>query len=381
MVLKSRSLKLQSLPQWRQSYSLDDDHSKKVNLPILKDEKTKDAVTYHSWQLHIAIFCCSGWYYQCLLPYVFWSLQGFLEDLTRSLDDETTLNDILQMLEEHYSIVMMFDTLSKELYSLKQGSGENVAEFRVCLSQQVQILQLEYPGRIQPEHIEEMKQDHFYEGLNPKYWHILAHTVDGEHLTGYSNLLLEAQKLERWAEARDPQIPKTTTTGRVTITHSQTPGNLFPSQKLKGSHTFTTVESNKAEEDSGMKPEWEEEAECSAGEDAETSNGVGGMDQSVGYIVCFANMVELYQRKNQNCFRCSSPDHLMKDCLNDLSKIACKVSLSTKEGTMKKGDCASKKPVVTQPASPDNSPWAWGHLKKLPSWIPICLLGGVDLRT
>ena len=39
----------------------------------------------------------------------------------------------------HYGVVMMFDTLSKELYSLKQGSGENVAEFGVCLSQQVQI--------------------------------------------------------------------------------------------------------------------------------------------------------------------------------------------------------------------------------------------------
>ena len=62
---------------------------------------------------------------------------------------------------------MMHDTLSKELYSLKQGSGENVDEFGVCLSQQVQILQWEYPGRIQQEYIEEMKWDHFYEGLNP----------------------------------------------------------------------------------------------------------------------------------------------------------------------------------------------------------------------
>ena len=73
------------------------------------------------------------------------------------------------MLDEHYGIVMMFDALSKELYSLKQGSGENLAEFRVHLLQQVQILQLEYLGQIQWEHTEEMKQDHFYEGLNPKY--------------------------------------------------------------------------------------------------------------------------------------------------------------------------------------------------------------------
>ena len=67
------------------------------------------------------------------------------------------------MLDEHYGIVMSFDTLSKELYSLKQGSGKTITEFRVCLLQQVQILQLEYLGRIQQEHVEEMKQDHFYE--------------------------------------------------------------------------------------------------------------------------------------------------------------------------------------------------------------------------
>ena len=46
---------------------------------------------------------------------------------------------------------MMFNALSKELYSLQQRSGENVAE-------QVQILQSEYLGRKQ-KHVEEMKQD------------------------------------------------------------------------------------------------------------------------------------------------------------------------------------------------------------------------------
>ena len=129
----------------------------KVNLPIFKDEKTKDAVTYHSWCLDVAILCCSVWDNQHLLPYIFWSLHGFPGDLARSLGKDATLTNILQTLDKHYSMVMMFDTLSKELYSLKQGSRENVAKFRVYLSQQVQILQLEYLGRIQQEHVEEKK--------------------------------------------------------------------------------------------------------------------------------------------------------------------------------------------------------------------------------
>ena len=316
----------------------------KVNLPIFKDEKTKDAITHHSWQWGIAIFCCSGWDDQHLLPYIFQSLQGFLGDLTRNLGEDATLNDILQLLDKHYGVVMTFDALSKELCSLKQGSGGNVAEFRVCLSQQVQILQSKYPGRIQQEHIEEMKWDCFYKGLNPKYWQMLVHKDDGKHLIKYSNLLLADQKLKKWAEARDCLLLNITMTGGLNITHSQISGNLFPSQKLKGSHTFTIwsamVESNEAEEDSSMKAEQEVGVESSAKEDAGTSSGVGGTDQSVGYIVHFANAVKLYQRKNPNCFRCGSSDHLMKDCPNDLSKTTQKTSLNAKEGMTWKGGWA-----------------------------------------
>ena len=75
---------------------------------------------------------------------------------------------------------MTFDVLSKELYSLKQGLGDNVAEFGVHLSQQVQILQSEYPGGIQTKHMEKMKHDCFYEGLSPQYWQMLAYKVDGK---------------------------------------------------------------------------------------------------------------------------------------------------------------------------------------------------------
>ena len=116
---------------------------------------------------------------------MFCSLQGFLGNSAQSLGKDATLSDMLQMIDEHYGVVMMFDVLSKELYSLKQGLGEKVTEFGVHLSQQVQIFHLEYPGRMRSKHIGKMKHDHFYEGLNPKYWHMLANKVDGENPTGY----------------------------------------------------------------------------------------------------------------------------------------------------------------------------------------------------
>ena len=83
--------------------------------------------------------------------------------------EDATLGGVLQMLNEHYGIVMTFNILSKELCSLKQGMGDNVAEFGVHLSQQFQILQTDYPGRIQQEQVEEVKWDCFYDSLNPTY--------------------------------------------------------------------------------------------------------------------------------------------------------------------------------------------------------------------
>ena len=133
---------------------------------------------------------------------------------------------------------------------------------------------------------------------------MLGHKVDGEHPTWYSDLILAAQKLERWAETRDPLLLKATPMGGLNVTHSQTSENLVPSHKLKGSHTFTarsaTVENNGVAEDSGMKAE---EVKSSDGEDPETLAGIKGADQSLGYIVCFANAAKLSQKKKLKLFQ------------------------------------------------------------------------------
>ena len=110
----------------------------KVNLPIFKDEKTQNTVTYHLWQWDVANFHHLVWDNHHMLLYIFQSLQGFPRDLARSLGEDATSTDILQTLDEHYSMVMTFSTLSKELYSLKQESRGNAAMFGVCLSQQAQ---------------------------------------------------------------------------------------------------------------------------------------------------------------------------------------------------------------------------------------------------
>ena len=97
------------------------------------------------------------------------------------------------------------------------------------------------------------------------------------------------------------------------------------------------VEDNEAEEDSGPKSNGKKEAQSSAEEDAGTTGEVSDVDPSLGYIMQFANVVELYQKKNHNCFGCGSPDHLVKDCPKEMGKTARKVGLN-----LERGDSAKK---------------------------------------
>ena len=85
------------------------------------------------------------------------------------------------------------------------------------------------------------------------------------------------------------------------------------------------VEDCEAEKDSGPKPNGEKEAKSSAEEDTGLPDEVSDVDPSLGYIAQFTNALELYQKKNCSCFRCGSPDHLVKDCPKDLGKTARKI--------------------------------------------------------
>ena len=84
--------------------------------------------------------------------------------------------------------------------------------------------------------------------------------------------------------------------------------------------------------------------------------GVGDVDPSLGYIVWIANAVELYQKKNCNCFGCGSPDHMVKDCPKGMGITARKVGLNLKEGMAKKGGQSSQKLLAAQKATPCNAP-------------------------
>ena len=80
-----------------------------------------------------------------------------------------------------------------------------MAKFGIRLTEQVQILWDEFPRRFLARYMEDVKRDHFYEGLHESLQTQLAHKMERDHLSTYNDLLLATCKLEKRKEIKDTQ--------------------------------------------------------------------------------------------------------------------------------------------------------------------------------
>ena len=117
----------------------------KINLPIFKDEDTKDAVNYQSWRWDLTVYRHAGCRDHTLLPYAIKSLQGYPGERVQSSGTGITLDDVLMILDEHYNNVKAHDTLNQELVQMRMADKETVLDWGVCLSRHLQILAASFP--------------------------------------------------------------------------------------------------------------------------------------------------------------------------------------------------------------------------------------------
>ena len=88
----------------------------KINVPIFKDEDTKDVVTYQSWRRDLTVYRRAGCRDHTLLPYAIRSLQGYPGELVQSSGTDITLDEVLTILDEHYNNVKALDALTKNCF-------------------------------------------------------------------------------------------------------------------------------------------------------------------------------------------------------------------------------------------------------------------------
>ena len=121
----------------------------KINLPILKDEDAKDAVTYQSWRWDLTVYHHVGCRDYTLLPYAIWSLQGYPGELVQNSGMDITLDDVLTILDEYYNNVKALDALNQELFQLWMADKETILDWGICLSRHLQVLAASFPGQVE----------------------------------------------------------------------------------------------------------------------------------------------------------------------------------------------------------------------------------------
>ena len=129
----------------------------KINLPIFKDEDTKDAVTYQSWRWDLTVYCYAGCQDHTLLPYAIQALQGHPRELVRSSGTDITLDNVLMISDEHCNNVKALDALDQELFQLWMADKETISDWGVCLLRHLQVLAASFPNHFPPDCVAELK--------------------------------------------------------------------------------------------------------------------------------------------------------------------------------------------------------------------------------
>ena len=91
-----------------------------------------DTVAYEMWKNTIGYFHLSGRTNEIIMPMAYQSLEG---DMAHHImiQGPMALQQLIVRLDNTYRVVVDEDTLTKELYSIKQGSGESVNHFDTCI--------------------------------------------------------------------------------------------------------------------------------------------------------------------------------------------------------------------------------------------------------
>ena len=295
----------------------------KINLPIIKDEDAKDAVTYQSWRWDLTVYRHAGCRDRTLLPHAIRSLQGYPGELVQSSSTDITLDDVLMILDKHYNNAKALDALNQELFQMRMADKETVSDWGVCLSRYLQILAASFPDCFPPDHVAELKRDCFYGGLPKQLKAMVAYLMAGPQVRTYLDYLratreaekedlIELSRSSRSQLTDGPPKPRTT--------------SFFPLRKLKGSQPFPKkpaiqlVQLDEEDTDDSKDPE------------SDNPDRIKGVTED--FMVQLARAVKDAQMDEKHCYHCSSPEHFICNCL--LMKAARdKKQLNGKEGTAK----------------------------------------------
>ena len=250
-------------------------------------------------------------------------MQGYPGELVQSSGTDITLDDVLTILDEHYNNEKVLDVLNQELFQLWMADKETVSDWGICLSRHLEILAASFPDHFPPDHVAELKGNHFYGRLPKQLKAMVAYLKVGPQVRMYSDYLRAAREAEKEDLIELSRSSRIQTADGI---YKPRTTSFFPLRKLKGNQPLskkpTICLAQLEEEDDGEDPE------------SDDPGGIKGVKEE--FMVQLAGVVKDAQADVKCCYHCSSPEHFIRNCL--LMKTARhEKQLNRKEGmaTMK----------------------------------------------
>ena len=226
---------------------------------------------------------------------------------------------------------------------------ETISEWGIHLSRHLQVLAALFPECFPPDHVAELKCNHFYGGLPKHLKAVVAYLKASPQEKTYSDYLWatrEAEKEDSMELSQSPQSQATDNTAKSKVT------SFFPLCKLKGTQPALktpAVHLVYLEEESAKK---DKEVE------SKDPNGINGVMEE--FMVHLMRAMKDTPMEEKHCYHCSSLEHLISDC--PLVKASgAKMHLSHKEGTAPKKGVWAPQMKVTTPKTPQEEALKASH--------------------
>ena len=118
---------------------------------------------------------------------------------------------------------------------MRMADKEMVLDWGVCLSRHLQILAASFPDHFPPDHVAELKRDHFYGGLPKQLKAMVAYLKAGPQVRTYLDYLRATGEAEKEDSIELSRTSRTQTTDGPSKPRTT---SFFPLRKLKGSQPF-----------------------------------------------------------------------------------------------------------------------------------------------
>ena len=144
---------------------------------------------------------------------------------------DITLDNVLTILDKHYNNIKALDALNQECFQLQMADKETVSHWGIYLSRHLQVLATSFPEHFPPDHVAELKCNHFYSGLPKHLKAMMAYLKASPQEETYSDYLWAAREAEKEDSMELSWSPWNQTTNNTTKPRTT---SFFPLWKLKG---------------------------------------------------------------------------------------------------------------------------------------------------